>query len=59
MQGPFSIPLLIKAEALFIEKYGSGHGEIGKDGLIWAQPQTHCSDALISETSHFLEELLS
>lgn len=52
-QGPFSILLLIKLEILFREKCGLGQYEIGKDGLMWAQPQTHCSDALISQTSIF------
>lgn len=49
MQGPFSIPLLIKAEILFGGKWGLGQGGTGKDGLLWAGSQTHCSDALISQ----------
>lgn len=48
-QGPFSIPLLIKAEILFREKHSLGQDWIGKDGLMWAGSQTHCSDALISQ----------
>lgn len=48
-RGPFSIPLLIKAEILFGEKHGLGQDGIGKDGLMWAGSQTHCSDALISQ----------
>ena len=47
MEGPFSIPLLIKAEIQFEEKHSLGQDRIGKDGLMWAGSQTHCSDALI------------
>lgn len=46
-QGPFSIPLLIKAEILFREKCGLGQDQTVKDGLMWAVYQSHCSDALI------------
>lgn len=45
--GPFSIPLLIKAEILFGENRSVGQDWIGKDGLMWAETQSHCSDALI------------
>lgn len=48
-QGPFSIPPLIKAEILFGEKLRMGQDGIGKDDLMWAGSQTHCSDALISQ----------
>lgn len=46
-QGPFSIPLLIKAQILLSEKCGLGQVETAKDGLMWAVNQSHCSDALI------------
>lgn len=49
MQGPFSIPLLIKTESLFGEKHSLGQDGAGKDGLIWAGTQIHCSVALISQ----------
>lgn len=49
MPGPFSIPLLIKTEFLVGGKHSLGQNGIGKDGLMWAGSQTHCSDALISQ----------
>lgn len=45
----FSIPLLIKAEILFREKHSLGQDGIGKDGLMWAGTQIHCSEAPISQ----------
>lgn len=47
--GSFSIPLLIKAEILFWEKRSLGQDGFGKDGLMWAGTQTHCSEAPIPQ----------
>lgn len=51
MQSPFSIPLLIKREILFREKHSLGQDRIGKNGLMCAASQTHCSDGPISQMS--------
>lgn len=49
-QGPLPIQLLIKAEILFREKWGLGQDETAKDVLMQGGNQTHCCNALISQT---------
>ena len=57
-QGPFSIPLLIKAEILFRENHSLGQDWIGKDGLMWAGSQSHCSDAPILQICLLMARML-